>query len=910
MNWRMSFSILILLAGFAAADDTAQINLLRGALLEGQVTESEINLSSAHETAESSIENGIFIEEFAVETDADYYFECDTEGSFITSPISWPGGIGQNGSYLSVVEAGGENEVHIYRTTGSRVTGFDGPAGVPIYGVMSTGGNYYVNCDEDTSPRVYTSSNGGSSWSPLGSAPTGYHGRGMSYDGDVTHHIFEAVDSKIVVHWAPSAGTASGWNLSSYIGGSFITGVAVCDASDVFPDVGISGTAIVVCARGSDDLWLFVRQSSGNLSYIGSCDMPGVSTNYNQGITYHESTGKFYLVNNSSGTTRVYRLDLSAGIEPSNPPAISRVNPSSSTATIVAGESINFQVSATDQDGDLDRFEWDLNGLKVAENPASGSSAIDNWSKTFTSPGTYTVKASVFDEDGNDDFLQWTVLVEEPSTPPEIFRDNPTSEDVYIYIGESITFEVNATDDNGDLEYFEWLIDGMPMVTHPVSGASASDSWVNDFTEAGTFQITSAIYDSDSNTDQLDWNIHVEDPAPEIFRDNPITEFVSIYIGESIDFEVHATDENSDLDHFVWFLNGDWVAENSASGGYDDDSWFNIFNETGSYQVDSYIYDAQGNEDQIGWQVEVTLSDIIINEPNSSTSWTHFDTNLSITWEYPAILAGDNVSIALYDGGTLVETLVVSTVNDGSWIYAGPVPMSWTPGTQYQIKIVDDLGNFGWSENFEIVPSENAEVITVTEPDVSTIWEHFETDLPVNWSYPALLRILSGENVSIALYDGGTLVETLVASTDNDGSWTYAGPVPMSWIPGIQYQIKIVDDLGNFGWSENFEIVPSENAEVITVTEPDVSTIWTHFDTDLPVSWEYPALLGSASVFGALSGDNVSIALYDGSTLVETLVASTDNDGSWTYAGPVPKSWTPGTQYSVKIVDDLGNFGW
>ncbi|MCK5035511.1 MAG: T9SS type A sorting domain-containing protein, partial [Candidatus Sabulitectum sp.] len=216
----------------------------------------------------------------------------------------------------------------------------------------------------------------------------------------------------------------------------------------------------------------------------------------------------------------------------------------------------------------------------------------------------------------------------------------------------------------------------------------------------------------------------------------------------------------------------------------------------------------------------------------------------------------------------------------------------------------------GWSENFEIVPSENEEVITVTEPDVSTVWEHFDTDLPVNWSYPALLRILSGDNVSIALYNGSTLVETLVDSTDNDGSWTYAGPVPMSWTPGTSYNIYIEDDLGNFGWSENFEIVPSENEEVITVTEPDASTIWEHFDTDLPVSWEYPALLGSASVFGALSGDEVRIVLYHDTTLVDTLVASTDNDGSWAYAGPVPISWTPGTNYKIYIEDDLGNFGW
>jgi len=90
----------------------------------------------------------------------------------------------------------------------------------------------------------------------------------------------------------------------------------------------------------------------------------------------------------------------------------------------------------------------------------------------------------------------------------------------------------------------------------------------------------------------------------------------------------------------------------------------------------------------------------------------------------------------------------------------------------------------------------------VIEPDSSTIWTQYETDLPVSWAG------MYCDSVSIVLYDGALLIDTLAASAPNTGSWVFAGPVPLSWDPGIEYMIYIQDDLGYFAWSEDFTVAP------------------------------------------------------------------------------------------------------
>jgi len=312
------------------------------------------------------------------------------------------------------------------------------------------------------------------------------------------------------------------------------------------------------------------------------------------------------------------------------------------------------------------------------------------------------------------------------------------------------------------------------------------------------------------------------------------------------------------------------------------------------------VYD---NYDNHGWSDEFSIEPdevISITEPTSSTEWMRYSSNHEITWEIEGLLS-TSVDIAIYKGGVFIDSLVFGTDNDGSWIMEESIPGDAELGSDYQIHILDNYSDWGFSEEFSVIESSGAEIVEITEPNASTVWTHFDTDLPVEWQYPSLLETLVGDSVSIILYDDETLIDVLTASTLNDGSWRFEEIVPVDWEPGTEYRLYIEDDLTNYGWSEYFEVAASSGQEVITVINPDSSTIWTHFEEDLSIDWEYPAIL---------SGDSVSLSLYDDETLVSLLVESTPNNGSWVYTGPLPMEWTPGVEYRIYIEDNLTNYGW
>jgi len=370
-----------------------------------------------------------------------------------------------------------------------------------------------------------------------------------------------------------------------------------------------------------------------------------------------------------------------------------------------------------------------------------------------------------------------------------------------------------------------------------------------------------------------------------------------ICAGDSVRIEIWKDDGNT----FVADFSDGWIA-NTGTFTYGElvsPAW-----ETDNdYQI--RINDEINN---FGWSGKFTIEPdevISITEPNASTEWMHYSTNNDILWDN-AELQSTTVDILLYQGGVLLETLATGTDNDGSWTYANMIPGTWDIASDYQIYIIDNYSDWGWSENFSVVESSGQSVITITDPTTGTVWTHFETDLPVAWEYPAMLEVLQGDTVSITLYDGDELVAVLAESTPNDGSWLYEEAVPMSWHPGGEYRITIEDELGNFGWSEYFEVA-SVAAEIITVTEPAAATVWQHLETNTLVEWEYPVLMLAS---GPLSGDSVYIELWqDGLYLLDYTDGFVANSGTYTRVDSIPEAWGIGTDFQIKVIDDVDNWG-
>lgn len=353
-----------------------------------------------------------------------------------------------------------------------------------------------------------------------------------------------------------------------------------------------------------------------------------------------------------------------------------------------------------------------------------------------------------------------------------------------------------------------------------------------------------------------------------------------------------------------------WDWENDGTW---DTSWSNSttathsFDETGTYTVVLEVKDTEDLTDTATDDVVVQEYMITVTEPTASTVWTHFETNVLIEWEYPAVPAGDSViSIILYEGDfSFVATLASAIPNSGTWTYSGPVPMSWVPGNEYLIYI-DGIGDdYGVSDYFTIEAETGQEVITVTEPNASTVWTHFETGTVIEWEYPALFGftggILSGDSVSLELWRGGVYIDTYPEMIANTGSYTVPDPVSMDWEPGEDYQIKVIDNLENYGISSEFTIAPSSGANVITVLNPNSTTQWTHFESDCKIEWSYPT---------TLSGDSVQLELWVGGMKLTNLSGYISNTGEYFLPFLIPMSWEQGNEYQIKVIDNFNNWGY
>jgi len=239
------------------------------------------------------------------------------------------------------------------------------------------------------------------------------------------------------------------------------------------------------------------------------------------------------------------------------------------------------------------------------------------------------------------------------------------------------------------------------------------------------------------------------------------------------------------------------------------------------------------------------------------------------------VLSLTNVKIDLYKGGIFQETIEPSTENDGT--YTWTVNASLTDGSDYKVRIssVSEPGIYDESDNFTI----ETKSITVTEPTSSTIWTKGAL-INITWTSSGMIS-----DVQIDLYKGGAFQETIVSSTNNDGSyiWTQVNP---ALVDGSDYTVRIswVSDTSVFDESEEFTI----EEKSITVTEPTSSTIWTK-GASANITW---------TSTGTIS--DVKIELYRVKTLMATIATTTANTRSYTWTVDLSLPIAP--NYHVKII--------
>jgi subtilisin family serine protease len=168
--------------------------------------------------------------------------------------------------------------------------------------------------------------------------------------------------------------------------------------------------------------------------------------------------------------------------------------------------------------------------------------------------------------------------------------------------------------------------------------------------------------------------------------------------------------------------------------------------------------------------------------------------------------------------------------------------------------------------------------LVVTSPSASSTW-YRKAAYEIAWKTSGS----QNPDVKIELYRGTTKVKTISFKTPNDGS--YAWTIPGDLAPAANYRIHIrtVDNLLS-DTSDDFAVAKPS----IKITAPVAGTKWARKTTQT-ITW---------TVNGTMDA-SVKIQLFRGTTLVQTITATTPNSGS--YSWDIPGFLAIGSNYKIKI---------
>jgi outer membrane protein assembly factor BamB len=490
-------------------------------------------------------------------------------------------------SVVNSVERPVASEGTVYVADNNRVRALDPQTGSEAWRFQLTGGirgppavsqgRLFVGTNRQFDPGFTYAINaetGGGLWRVSGPDVRGVAAR----DGTV----YAATDSEVIardaatgaVDWRHDGSANTFLTVSAdddrvYAATSGTTGVSALNATTGVIDwreqtsAGVSGR--VTLARGG----AFVGTTDGTvLAENRTTGDPLWTRSVGTSATRPAVAGTTLVVANGTGGTTAYE---GSGTGPPVGPSVSFVTPN---ATVAVDESVTFRAGASDPDGSVASIEWDLDGDGTVD--ATGT----NVSTRYATVGEVEVTVTATDDDGRTASQSTTVVVEAgAATPPSV---TVTASNTTVGLNETVQFEANATDPDGNVTAVEWDLDGDGTVD--ATGTNVSTSYAN----AGRYTVTATVTDDNGLTANASVTVTVEAPTMTPPSVTVTASNTTVGLNETVQFEANATDPDGSVASIEWDLDGDGTVD--ATGTNVSTS----YGSAGQYTVTATVTDDVG----------------------------------------------------------------------------------------------------------------------------------------------------------------------------------------------------------------------------------------------------------------------------------------------------------------------------
>jgi PKD repeat protein len=234
------------------------------------------------------------------------------------------------------------------------------------------------------------------------------------------------------------------------------------------------------------------------------------------------------------------------------------------------GQQVTLTSTATDRDGTIASYSWDLN-----EDGTFGDATASQAQTTFATPGNHTVKLQVTDNNGATDVASRTIVVANRA-PTASFGYSPQSPKTL----EQVTFTSTATDPDGTIASVAWDLDNDGQFDDGATGTAQTS-----FATGGTHVVKLRVTDDNGASDSASLDIVVANRGPTAsFTSSP----AAPKTGEQVTFTSTATDPDGTIAGIAWDLDNNGTFETSGATAQ------RSFATVGTYTVQQRVTDSSG----------------------------------------------------------------------------------------------------------------------------------------------------------------------------------------------------------------------------------------------------------------------------------------------------------------------------